>query len=202
MVEISAEKRQMIQGYIQTLQPDEDDAEIDVNLDPASSDTTKPKYTVITKKSARTSPHDPYDGVYAVEEIGWKTEDITDEVNKRTPWARRELWARYIVESVAQLHSRGFSIGHLNLNCYLLDDNDRPQLFLPNAAKYRCINADGEVPPEFRKGLRLRDEWVELKPTIQTDLFRLGMILWLLGNSEPVPVSSRFCEHAECDFTP
>lgn len=292
MVEMSDEARQKIQEVIQALPPDENDAELTIDLDisVSPSGTMKPSYTIITELSARISPHDPYDDIYAVEELGcqkfsekqvitrkryWfnsctvivdskrcfhrlfpsptcrsqgsyerflyelrvltavpgskcimnlsgvvlddnerhvkgylltspspNTKDITDEISPRTPWARRERWARYIVESVAQLHSRGFSVGLLDLSCYILDSNDLPQMFLPNAAKYRCLNADGEVPPEHRKGLRHRDEWVELKSTIAADLFRLGMILWLLGNSEPVPVSSRFCQHEECDFVP
>lgn len=85
----------------------------------------------------------------------------------------------------------------------MLDENDVPQLFLPNAAVYRCINADGDMPPEFRRGL-VREECPEPQSTCnkRADIFRLGMILWLLASSEAVPVSSHFCHRTSCTFGP
>ena len=131
-----------------------------------------------------------------------KMTPLREKLDLRNPWPVRELWARQIVSSVNQLHCRGFAIGLVDLTCFILGADDNVYLLFPMKDEYQWINAYGDLPPEFRKGLKWRQRSVDLEPTEEADLFALGMLLWLLANDKPAAVTAVFCKHAACENRP
>lgn len=131
-----------------------------------------------------------------------KMTPLREKLDLKNPWPVRELWARQIVSSVNQLHCRGFAIGLVDLTCFILDADDNAHLIFPMKDEYLWINAYGDLPPEFRTCLKWRQQSLDLEPTVEADLFALGMLLWLLANDKPAAVTAVFCKHAGCENRP
>ena len=120
------------------------------------------------------------------------------------PWPRAERWARGIVEAVADVHCSGNTVGNLRMANVILAEDDYPQLFLRECqiSRLNGSNSHGLLAPELRERLRTSDDVKTNVSSVQSDIFNLGMILWLLGSRNVSPLSPDYCRLSGCSFTP
>lgn len=93
-------------------------------------------------------------------------------------WQRREKWCRQIVQSVAQVHSKGFLVGFLAespIGGIAIDGNDEAKL---HCRFRKCFTYDGItpeiLPPEYRQTIK---EEATIAATPYSDLYHLGLLL-------------------------
>jgi hypothetical protein len=104
-------------------------------------------------------------------------------------WSTKQKWAHELIEGIAQIHSRGYLVGVLtdNNNGVLLDYSR--SVFLRKFRNYFNYRKGGVLPPEYHA---LRSSG-SLAATTKTDLFHIGLYLWLLAqNGTPSDLDTRF----------
>ena len=119
------------------------------------------------------------------------------------PWTRRERWARQLLEYVYKAHSKGFVIGSLMRfrPPVVIGSTDSVLLWhfkskLPMGSKGRLY-----YPPEFQHYKYVSQGTNEADPgdiTTKTDLYHLGLLLWLLAENLPRTHSSPVCMRKKC----
>ena len=137
---------------------------------------------------------------------GYLLEPILSGFNAIFSWAKRKnymiprglrrLWAKQLIASILELHSRGIVIGRLTMSIShsldVLHHNFwRNFQFLPDT--------EGLRPPELRTGKDMASECMEYSQ--KSDIFQLGMLLWRLF--EHVPWGKKYlCVMAGCTARP
>lgn len=118
------------------------------------------------------------------------------------PWTRRERWARQLIEGVYEAHSKGFVIGALRSRPPVVTEGADSILFLHFRSKFAIGYAcDLYHPPEFQhykyasKGTNEADCG---DVTTKTDLYHLGLLLWLLAENLPQTHYSPVCMRHKC----
>lgn len=119
------------------------------------------------------------------------------------PWAKRERWARQLVEGVSQLHHNGFVAGTLYCceSPVVIDATEKLQ-FRCLKSKFNMGRTRGDwYPPEFRYlQTRSTDTREADCPdvTSKADIFKLGAVLWLLAENPSRMSNSPSCIRAQC----
>jgi serine/threonine protein kinase len=97
-------------------------------------------------------------------------------------WARREKWARQIVEGLSEIHEAGYVQGDFTLSNIVIDKNDD--------AKTIDINRRGcpvgWEPPELAKLIE-SGQRISIYIGVKSDLYQLGMVLWALAEQQDEP---------------
>lgn len=108
--------------------------------------------------------------------------DIIYDNQGKLPWARRERWARQIIEGLKEIHEAGFVQGDFTLSNIVIDGEDKAQVIDIN--RRGC--PIGWEPPEI-EALLSSGQRISMFIGIKSDLFQLGMVLWALAmeNDEP-----------------
>jgi hypothetical protein len=113
-------------------------------------------------------------------------------------WDRREKWCRQLIRGVAEVHSRGFVIGSLGnavKSRIYVDSEDNVVLHrFQTFSNFDQLSAGG-LPPE-RRHLEVTEGSFTATP--QTDLYQLGLILWLIAENRYTHLRSEFCRMADC----
>lgn len=92
------------------------------------------------------------------------------------PWPVRELWAKQIITAVSHLHARGISLGGLFcLRSLSIRPDGDVNLFAVKPSGRQYLDTGGLLP------LELRDQPNPTISSFRTDLFQLGLTLWLLA---------------------
>ena len=132
----------------------------------------------------------------------WKVEEVAQKSS--ITWERREKWAKQLVEGVSQLHSKGFVVGTLtsSRSPVLIDSSDCVQ-FWSFKQKFEMGRTLGAYyPPEcyhFRDISPTISEAKGPNVTSKTDIFHLGLILWLLAENLPRTRMSPVCMREGCN---
>ncbi|KAF2181028.1 hypothetical protein K469DRAFT_752905 [Zopfia rhizophila CBS 207.26] len=124
--------------------------------------------------------------------------DLSDYLTQPVAWERGEKWCRQIVQGVAAVHSKGFVVGFLGstLNCGIkIDGEDNAVL-----GRFQTIFTfdpaiTGRLPPEYRH-LELIEGSLTALP--QTDIYKLGLLLWRIAANKHSQPTSAFCKIAGC----
>jgi hypothetical protein len=132
----------------------------------------------------------------------WSVEQVTQD--QSIPWKRREKWAKQLVQGVSQIHSKGFVVGTLcsSRSPVLIDSPDCVQFWCFKrkfAMGYRGVSY---YPPEFRHFRSVSPTTSEAKGpnvTSKTDVFHLGLILWLLAENVSRTHNSPVCMREGCN---
>ena len=118
------------------------------------------------------------------------------------PWTRREKWARQLLRSVAEAHSKGFVIGRIGPVSPRIIEGTDSILLWRFSSKFAMGNQfDLHYPPEFQhykyapKGTNEADSG---DITTKTDLYELGVMLWLLAENLPKTHRSPVCIRNKC----
>ncbi|KAI4136923.1 MAG: hypothetical protein L6R39_007559, partial [Caloplaca ligustica] len=133
----------------------------------------------------------------------WKLEQVTQY--RLIPWVRREKWAKQLVQAVSDIHFRGLVIGAFygSWSPVIIEGSDHIQFWnfkktFEPTRKLRCY-----YPPEF---LYLRGTSPTMRQaespasTSKTDLFHLGLLLWLLVENVPLSCASPVCVKEGCNM--
>ena len=122
--------------------------------------------------------------------------------NSFVSWERREQWAAQLVRGISRIHAHSFVVGSLHVwNVPVIDETGSVQFwsFKERFVTGRVIGA--YYPPEF---LYVRD----MPPTVEeadcpcvtskTDIFHLGLVLWLLAENKVRTHASPVCSRMGC----
>ena len=120
-------------------------------------------------------------------------------------WGLREKWAKQLVEGISELHSKGFVVGTLfsGRSPVVLDESNTLSFwYLKSRFHVGRPRTNGYYPPEFRHLGKLsrtisEDECPTL--TSKTDIYHLGVILWLLAENSPHMNTRPWCIRERCN---
>ncbi|KAL8689397.1 MAG: hypothetical protein Q9224_004648, partial [Gallowayella concinna] len=104
------------------------------------------------------------------------------EDKEQLSWARRERWAKQIVQGLAEIHEAGFVQGDFTLSNIVIDENDEARIIDIN--RRGCPM--GWEPPEISR-LVESSQRISMYIGVKSDLFQLGMVLWALAEGEDEP---------------
>jgi hypothetical protein len=103
------------------------------------------------------------------------------------PWERRERWCRGVVRAVAVAHAEGLLVGCLGgerFSGFCIDENDDFVVYsfrrFYMLSKHRTVM----VAPEHQKAAKSLGDNGILPSTPHTDIFQLGLTLWLIASSK------------------
>lgn len=118
----------------------------------------------------------------------WEPHTVTDllrqsvKASKPIPWPIREKWAKQIIEAVSVAHSNTVILGRLHLGYFGVNDqNNISLLHIRNEPPARIR---GWSPPECRNE--------HFTPTRESDIYQLGLLLWLLTDFSAAIPSSKY----------
>ena len=119
------------------------------------------------------------------------------------PWFVRELWARQFIQTIIDVHSQGISIGHFDMNSVGIRADGSVVFRRPRHHTRSLEDGHGRAPPESRAELRkaCHDLDAGICCDKNTDMFLLGLLLWLLVWHLPGP-HGQFCDMASCNHRP
>ena len=116
-------------------------------------------------------------------------------------WERRERWIRQIITAVAEIHGRGVVVGCLDKESMWVNLDDQIEIVLfKSTGSYRS-NAYGQLPPEIRRFTAPGALATGQIPTVQSDLFQLGFLVWMLAENDFNRVCI-FCRKSGCQNFP
>ena len=119
------------------------------------------------------------------------------------PWTRCERWVRQLIECVSEAHSKCFVIGTF-LRCgspAVIEGTDSILVWRFSFKFQMGHNYDLYYPPDFQhykyasKGTNEADSG---DITTKTDLYQLGLVLWLLAENLPRTHRSPVCMRNKC----
>ena len=124
------------------------------------------------------------------------------------PWDIREIWARQIVKTVAEIHSgRGSLVGGLFWLAEIGIRANGTIVFtaLRSSQKYYAQRyftcRPGMTAPELRGVLSTDDSALEKMVTFRTEVFQLGLLLWMLAEHKD-NTAGCFCSRSACTNWP
>ena len=97
-------------------------------------------------------------------------------------WARRERWAKQIVQGLSSIHEAGFVQGDFTLSNIVIDENDEAQIIDINRRGCPVGWESPEMVPLVESGQRL-----SMYIGVKSDLYQLGMVLWALAMEKDEP---------------
>jgi serine/threonine protein kinase len=116
-------------------------------------------------------------------------------------WERREKWIRQIITAVAEIHQRGVVIGCPDKESMWIDLDDQIVIVLfKSTGSYRA-NEYGQLPPEIRRFTVPGALATGQTSTVQSDLFQLGLLVWMLAENDFNRVNI-FCRKSGCQSFP
>lgn len=108
--------------------------------------------------------------------------DVIYDHDHGLPWARREKWARQIVQGLADIHEAGFVQGDFTLSNIVVDQHDDAKIIDIN--RRGC--PVGWEPPEATPLIECNQR-ISMYIGVKSDLYQLGMVLWALAEQEDEP---------------
>jgi len=97
-------------------------------------------------------------------------------------WARRERWAKQIVQGLSEIHEAGFVQGDFTLSNIVIDGNDDAKIIDIN--RRGC--PVGWEPPEIAALIQSRQR-ISMYIGVKSDMFQLGMVLWAIAMQQDEP---------------
>ncbi|KAJ5974464.1 hypothetical protein N7481_011674 [Penicillium waksmanii] len=108
--------------------------------------------------------------------------DILYDQRGRIPFARRERWAKEIVQGLCEIHESGYVQGDFTLSNIVVDADDKA--FIIDINRRGC--PVGWEPPEIAQKIE-SNQRISMYIGVKTDLYQLGMTLWALAMQEDEP---------------
>ncbi|KAJ5739495.1 hypothetical protein N7533_012279 [Penicillium manginii] len=108
--------------------------------------------------------------------------DILYDQRGRIPFARRERWAKEIVQGLCEIHESGYVQGDFTLSNIVVDGEDKASIIDIN--RRGC--PVGWEPPEIAQKIE-SNQRISMYIGVKTDLYQLGMTLWALAMQEDEP---------------
>ncbi|KAJ9313450.1 hypothetical protein DTO271D3_6313 [Paecilomyces variotii] len=108
--------------------------------------------------------------------------DIIYERRGDIDWARRERWAKQIVQGLCEIHEAGYVQGDFTLSNIVVDGNDNAKIIDIN--RRGC--PVGWEPPEIATKIE-SNQRISMYIGVKSDIFQLGMTLWAIAMQEDEP---------------
>lgn len=108
--------------------------------------------------------------------------DILYDQRGRIAFARRERWAKEIVQGLCEIHESGYVQGDFTLSNIVVDAEDKA--FIIDINRRGC--PVGWEPPEIAQKIE-SNQRISMYIGVKTDLYQLGMTLWALAMQEDEP---------------
>lgn len=121
-------------------------------------------------------------------------------IGLRVPWKIRESWARDIVTAVCSIHAREVTAGPFAMVDFLLRNDGSVVSSGRQASIQKQLDDKGIWAPEVRS--RIASAATAELTTFATDIFQLGLILWLLSEHQPLITRSTWCKRHVCTNFP
>ncbi len=123
--------------------------------------------------------------------------------SKTVPWFIRELWARQLIQAIIEIHSQGLKAGFFNLHSVGIRADGTAVLHRLQRSEKHVLDFNGHVAPELRNGHRNDNlgSATQDKLSFQTDIFQLGLVLWLLVEHVHKFIG-HFCSRSACTHSP
>jgi hypothetical protein len=110
---------------------------------------------------------------------------IANLQSERVPWLIREIWSRQIIKAISEVHGKNKVVGILSIyNIGLRVDGTAVLIRLKTSYRH-IINTKGAMPPELREPSERHNGVAPDVLNFETDIFQLGLILWLLAEHRP-----------------
>jgi hypothetical protein len=127
---------------------------------------------------------------------------VANSRSETIPWPIREAWARHIINAIVDVHSRGVVLGVLALSWFGVRADGTAVLVRFKGSQSHLSNRFGEMPPELRNTPQSYSVAAgKKKMNFRTDVFQLGLILWLLMEHKPKGIGY-FCARSVCTSYP
>ena len=134
----------------------------------------------------------------------WNVAQMVGNPNVPVPWERRAKWAVQLVTGIIRLHAKGFVVGGLTLWCIpVIIDSTVSVRFWSFKKKFvpgRIVGA--YYPPEFRYVRNMSPTKKDTETpnvTSKTDIFHLGLLLWLLAENKHQTRHNPVCMKRGCN---
>lgn len=129
--------------------------------------------------------------------------DTAEARGEKIPWKIRETWAKQIICAVADVHERGVIVSQLSIGSVGVRA-DGSAVLMHSVSSTRLITYlrcfKGYLAPELRdKPFNDPSLW---KMNFQTDIFQLGLLLWLLAEHKWFPGNHLYCPMNACTNMP
>ena len=128
---------------------------------------------------------------------------LANSRSETIPWLVRELWARQLIQAIIEIHSQGLTAGIFNINSVGIRADGTAVFHRLRRSEKHLRDFKGQAPPELRtkhqndrSGSAVRDNL-----NFQTDIFQLGLVLWLLMEHVPKDMGY-FCAKSACTHLP
>jgi serine/threonine protein kinase len=108
--------------------------------------------------------------------------DVLYDYRGQLPLARRERWAKQIVQGLCEIHEAGYVQGDFTLSNIVIDADDNAKIIDIN--RRGC--PVGWEPPEIAAKIE-SNQRISMYIGVKSDLFQLGMTLWALAMQEDEP---------------
>ncbi len=127
---------------------------------------------------------------------------VANSRSETTPWPIREAWARQVINAIVDVHSKGAVLGVLRFNWFGVRADGTAVLVLLKGSWSHLQNHFGDMPPELRNTPQSDGVVAQKKKmNFRTDVFQLGLILWLLVEHKPCG-QGYFCARSACTHYP
>ncbi|ERF68059.1 hypothetical protein EPUS_09411 [Endocarpon pusillum Z07020] len=120
--------------------------------------------------------------------------------SKAISWQIREIWSSQIFKAVSEVHRKGVALGVLKLKTIDLRADGTAILTLRTSYRY-LQNRNGTMPPELRNDPQITDGIQPTMVNFRTDVFQLGLVLWLLAEHKPEVIGC-LCPRSGCTKFP
>lgn len=122
---------------------------------------------------------------------------------KNIPWSRREKWARQLVNAVRHVHAKGLVIGTQNgfSAPVVLESSDNIEFWAFKKTFELGCHVDCYYPPECSHLQEVSPTAREAESpaiTSKTDIFQLGLLLWILAENVTLSSGSPVCIREGC----
>jgi hypothetical protein len=126
---------------------------------------------------------------------------IANSRSEKIPWPIRETWARQIIKAILDVHNQGLVVGVLRINSVGVRADGTAVLRHLKTSQRHLRNEKGEMPPELRNTSKSDDRALWKTMNFRTDIFQLGLFLWLLAEHKP-KVLGHLCTKSACTKLP
>ena len=128
---------------------------------------------------------------------------LANSQSKPIPWAIRELWIGQIVAAMSNVHARGLLIGTLNNNRISIRADGSVVLDICEYAHSNLRPQRDCLPPELWSMYLNKGSIPRSTPlNFQTDVFQLGLLIWLIAEHQPHTWGNYYCIRAVCTNVP
>jgi hypothetical protein len=126
--------------------------------------------------------------------------NLAEARGERFLWEIREAWAKQIIAAMSDVHAHGVVVGYLRLSFIAIRADGSAVLIAPKTSGRCTLNLYGYLAPELRS--QRCNAPSPRKMNFRTDVFNLGLVLWLLAEHKNAGLSCFYCSRNACTSVP